>query len=252
MTAHLAAEAVSFRYPDGTPALQHVSLAIRQGESVAIVGANGAGKSTLLHHLSGVLMPEQGRVELEGEAIARKTLPKLRRAAGLVFQDPDDQLFMPTVFDDAAFGPLNLGLPEAECRRLAEQCLQQADAWHLRERPPHLLSGGEKRRAAIAAVLAMSPAILVLDEPSASLDPKSRRQLIALLKSLPHTKITATHDLEMALELCPRTVCMRRGEIAADGETAAILSDAPLMEACGLEVPASFQACPACGHFRFR
>jgi cobalt/nickel transport system ATP-binding protein len=250
MTVHLAAEAVSYRYPDGIAALSRVSLTIGRGECVAIAGANGAGKSTLLHHLCGVLTPVQGRIVLDGEAITSRALPRLRQAAGLVFQDPDDQLFMPTVFDDAAFGPLNLGLPEAECRRRAEESLQQTDALHLRDRPPHRLSGGEKRRAAIAAVLAMSPAILVLDEPASSLDPKSRRQLIGLLKSLPHTRIIATHDLEMALELCPRTVCLRRGEIAADGATADVLGNAALMDACGLEVPAGLAPCPACGHSR--
>ncbi len=180
-------------------------------------------------------------------AVTSRTLAQVRQAVGAVFQDPDDQLFMPTVFDDVAFGPLNLELPEAECRQRVQLSLEQVGAWHLRARPPHRLSGGEKRRVAIAAVLAMSPAILALDEPSAGLDPQSRRQIIGLLKALPHTRIVATHDLEMALELCPRTICLRQGEIAADGATAAVLGDAALMEACGLEIPASLTPCPRCG-----
>jgi cobalt/nickel transport system ATP-binding protein len=242
----LTAEALSFTYPDGTPALKNVSLTIGHGEGVAIVGANGAGKSTLLQHFNGVLSPVSGRLTLGDLAVTGRTLAQVRQVVGAVFQDPDDQLFMPTVFDDVAFGPLNLELPEAECRQRVQLSLEQVGAWHLRARPPHRLSGGEKRRVAIAAVLAMSPAILALDEPSAGLDPQSRRQIMGLLQALPHTRIVATHDLEMALELCPRTICLRQGEIAADGETAAVLGDAALMEACGLEVPASLTPCPRC------
>lgn len=241
-------EALSFAYPDGTPALTTVTLEISPGECLAIVGANGAGKSTLLQLLGGVLLPGAGRATVGDVAVTRRTLPDVRRIAGTVFQDPDDQLFMPAVLDDVAFGPLNMRLPEDECRRRAEAALEQVGAWHLRDRPPHRLSGGEKRRVAIAAVLAMSPAILLLDEPSAGLDPKSRRQLIGLLASLPQTKIIATHDLELALELAPRTVCLNHGEIAADGATAAVLSNAALMDACGLELPASLKPCPRCGH----
>lgn len=240
-------EALSFTYPDGTPALRNVSLAVEPGECVTLAGANGAGKSTLLQLLGGVLVPDGGRAEIGGVAVTGRTLPEVRRLAGTVFQDPDDQLFMPTVLEDVAFGPLNMRLPEEECRHRARLALEQVGAWHLRERPPHRLSGGEKRRVAIATVLAMVPAILLLDEPSAGLDPASRRQLIGLLKDLPQTKIIATHDLELALELAPRAVCLHHGTVAADGDTAAVLADAGLMETCGLEVAACLKPCPHCG-----
>lgn len=245
--AGVTLDAVSFTYPDGTHALNGVTLSVAPGECVALAGANGAGKSTLLQVLGGVLVPGEGSAVVGGAAVTSRTLAEVRRLAGTVFQDADDQLFMPTVFDDVAFGPLNMGLPEAECRRRAEAALEQVGALQLASRPPHRLSGGEKRRVAIAGVLAMSPAILLLDEPSSGLDPKSRRQLIGLLASLPQTKIIATHDLEMALEAAPRTVCLARGGIAADGSTAAVLGDAALMEACGLERPASLRPCPRCG-----
>ncbi len=240
-------EALSFTYPDGTPALKDVALSVESGECIVLAGANGAGKSTLLQLLGGVLVPEEGRAEVGGVAVTSRTLPEVRRLAGTVFQDPDDQLFMPTVLEDVAFGLLNMRLPEEECRHRARIALEQVGAWHLRERPPHRLSGGEKRRVAIAGVLAMAPAILLLDEPSAGLDPTSRRQFIGLLKDLPQTKIIATHDLEMALELAPRAVCLHHGAVAADGDTAVVLADAELMETCGLEIAASLKPCPHCG-----
>jgi cobalt/nickel transport system ATP-binding protein len=165
----------------------------------------------------------------------------------MVFQDPDDQLFMPTVFDDVAFGPLNLGLPPDEVEARVERALETVGAAHLRERPPYRLSGGEKRAVAIATVLSMSPDVLVLDEPTASLDPRSRRQLIALLAGFAHTKIIATHDLDFALELCGRTIVLQAGRVAADGPTAELLRDRALLEASHLELPIRLQACPVCG-----
>lgn len=236
-----------YRYPDGTAALDGVSFEIRHGESVAIVGANGAGKSTLLLHLGGVLAPSQGRVVIGDLPVTGQTLPFVRRRVGMVFQEPDDQLFMPTVFEDVAFGPLNLGMPMEDCRERVQECLEQVGAWHLRDRPPHRLSAGEKRRAAMAAVLAMSPGILVLDEPSTGLDPRGRRQLIGLLRSFTHTKIIASHDLDLVLELSPRTILLHAGTVAADGPTTELLRDDALLERSGLERPPSLRRCPVCG-----
>jgi cobalt/nickel transport system ATP-binding protein len=250
MSLHLAAAGLSYTYPDGTPALRNVSLEVQPGESVAIVGANGAGKSTLLAQFGGVLVPASGSVTVGDTAVTQGSLPQIRRHVGMVFQDPDDQLFMPTVFDDVAFGPLNLGLPVEECRQRARHCLEQVGAWHLGGRPPHRLSGGEKRRVAIAAVLAMSPSILLLDEPTAGLDPSARRQAIELLRTLRQTRIVATHDLEMVLDLCPRTICLHKGEIVADGPSSGILRGQDLLEKCGLEMPPSLGACPRCGYTR--
>lgn len=248
----IIADELTYTYPDGTPALRGVSLTVAPGECVAIAGANGAGKSTLLQQLNGVLTPGAGQVTIGEIAVTHATLPQVRRMVGTVFQDPDDQLFMPTVFDDVAFGPLNIGLTADEVRERVRNTLERLGVWHLRDRPPHRLSGGEKRRVAIASVLAMSPAILVLDEPSAGLDPRARRQLIETLSGLPQTKIIATHDLDMALDLAPRTVCLDAGTLAADGDTASLLRDGALMMACGLETPPLLAACPKCGHVRFQ
>lgn len=244
----LAAEGLGFTYPDGTVALSDISFEVVHGESVAIVGANGAGKSTLLLNLNGVLLPTAGRVIVGDLPVTRQTLPNVRRTVGTVFQDPDDQLFMPTVFDDVAFGPLNLGMPEAECRARVQACLEQVGAWHLKDRPPHRLSGGEKRRAAVAAVLAMSPDILLLDEPSTGLDPRGRRQVISLLHGFTHTKVVVTHDLDLVLDLCPRTIILHQGKIAADGPSRSLLADEALLERCSLESPAGLRACPRCGY----
>jgi cobalt/nickel transport system ATP-binding protein len=199
------------------------------------VGANGAGKSTLLLQLNGCLLPEAGRVDIGGIPVTRKTLPHVRRTVGLVFQDPDDQLFMPQVFDDVAFGPLNLGLSFEEVERHVVEALAAVGAVHLKERPPYRLSGGEKRAVAIAAVLSLNPAILVMDEPSSNLDPKTRRQLIELLKTFEHSLIIATHDLDMVLDLCERTLVLREGRIAADGPTVEIMQDEDLLASCHLE-----------------
>lgn len=236
-----------FDYPDKTPALSGVSFTIRHGESVAVVGANGAGKSTLLLHLNGCLIPTRVAVRVGDVPLTRETLPEVRRAVGMVFQDPDDQLFMPVVAEDVAFGPLNLGLPVEEVRLRVDRALATVGALHLKERPPYRLSGGEKRAVAIATVLAMSPDILVMDEPSANLDPRSRRKLIELLSGFEHTKIIATHDLDMALALCKRTIVLASGTVAADGPTKDIFADTALLAKSGLEQPPSLAACPVCG-----
>lgn len=233
-----------YAYPDGTEALAGVSFRITHGESVALVGANGAGKSTLLMHLNGCLTPKAGEVRVGEIPITPKTLPNIRRTVGMVFQDPDDQLFMPTVYDDVAFGPLNLGLPPQEVDARVHEALATVGGEDLAKRPPHKLSGGEKRIVAIATVLAMSPSILVLDEPSSNLDPRSRRALIKLLATFEHTKIIASHDLDMVLELCGRTMVMHRGAIQADGPTRDIFADDGLLEENHLERPLSMQFSP--------
>jgi cobalt/nickel transport system ATP-binding protein len=232
---------LAFAYPDGTPALRGVSFRITHGEAVAIVGANGAGKSTLLQHLNGILPPVSGTIRIGDFPLTRETLEEARRTVGMVFQNPDDQLFMPTVEDDVAFGPLNLGLPSEEVRARVREALATVGAEHLADRPPYRLSGGEKRAVAIATVLAMSPSILVMDEPSSNLDPRARRQLIHLLASFRHTRIIATHDLDLVLDLCPRTIVLHRGEVAADGPTRLVFEDDELLGRCHLERPLSRQ-----------
>lgn len=234
-------------YPGEIHALRGVSFQIEAGESVGIIGANGAGKSTLLWHLNGLILPQHGTVTVCGETLNKASLTSVRRRVGMIFQDPDDQLFMPTVHDDVAFGPANLGLPPHEVEARVAQALETVGAAHLRDRPPYRLSGGEKRAAAIAGVLAMAPEILVMDEPTANLDPHARRQFIALLQSFPHTRIVATHDLDMVCDLCTRCIVMHEGQIKADGPTAEIFHNEDLLRECRLEKPLRMQACPACG-----
>ena len=247
MSHHIVeAKDLEFTYPDQTPALQGISFRIHHGESVAIIGANGAGKSTLLLHLNGYLTPTSGQVRIGDYPLTKETLREVRRTVGMVFQDPDDQLFMPTVFDDVAFGPLNLDLPVEEVTARVDKALVTVGLSHLRERPPHRLSAGQKRRVAIASVLSMTPDILVMDEPSSGLDPRARRQLIELLAGFQHTKIIATHDLDMVVDICDRTIVMHDGQIKADGPTATIFEDAELLESCCLEKPLRMQGCPIC------
>jgi cobalt/nickel transport system ATP-binding protein len=225
---------LSFSYPDGLPALQDVSLRIAPGEKVALVGPNGAGKSTLLLHLNGILKG-QGEIMVCGMALSEATLGRIRAAVGLVFQDPDDQLFSPTVLEDVAYGPLYLGLPEDEVRRRVSAALQAVGMAGKEGRVSHHLSNGEKKRVAIATVLAMEPEILVLDEPTAGLDPRARRGLIRLLAELPQTMLVSTHDLRMVAELFPRTAVLDQGRMVADGSTEQLLSDAAFLAAHGLE-----------------
>lgn len=228
---------ISFAYPDGTEALRGVSFCIGPGETVGIIGCNGAGKSTLLLHLNGYLTPTRGEVRVGDVLLTRQTVAMTRRAVGLVFQDSDDQLFMASVFEDVAFGPLNLGLTDCEVEQRVKAALDRVGVAHLRERPPHRLSAGEKRAVAIATVLALEPAILVMDEPSSNLDPRARRRLIELLQSFEHTRIIATHDLELVVEVCSRVMVLDGGKIVADGPTRDILNDETLMNAHGLERP---------------
>ena len=233
-------------YPDGTIAIRDVSFRITHGESVAIIGANGAGKSTLLQHLNGCLEASSGQIRIGDTLLSKGTLPDIRRTIGMVFQHPDDQLFMPTVFEDVAFGPLNLGLSDCEVELRVTETLKRVGAEHLRSKPPYHLSGGEKKRVAIATVLAMSPDILVMDEPTSGLDPFARRQFMNLLRDFEHTKIFTSHDLDMVLDLCPRTIVLHKGEIMADGPTSEIFLNDALLADCCLEKPFSMQGCPIC------
>jgi energy-coupling factor transporter ATP-binding protein EcfA2 len=258
---------LDYRYPDGRHALRGVDLAVEAGESVALVGPNGAGKSTLLLHLNG-LLPGRGRgrgsatvgadghhhglaplerrpnkgevaVWVDGLPVDDANASEVRRRVGLLFQDPDDQLFSTTVIEDVAFGPLNLGLSRAEARRVAAECLARVDLADASDRPPHHLSFGERKRVCLAGVLACRPSVLALDEPTANLDPRGRRRFIDLIRGLPAAKLIATHDLEMVLALCSRVILLDAGRVAADGPTREVLGDGALLEAHGLEKPLS-------------
>lgn len=226
-------ENLSFSYPDGQPALTNVNLTIHRGETVALIGPNGAGKSTLLLHLNGILR-SNGLVEVFGRPIDDDNLKEVRRKIGLVFQNPDDQLFSPTVFDDVAFGLINLGYSEAEVRQSVASTLDWVGMTGHEQRSPHHLSFGEKKRIAIATVLSMNPEILVIDEPSSNLDPRSKWALIGLLKRLPMTKIVASHDLELVQALCQRAIILDQGRVITEGVTEHILADIPLLRAHGL------------------
>ena len=234
---YLRFDDVHYRYPNGYEALCGVSFRITHGEKVALVGANGAGKSTLLLHTNGLLMPSQGEVVMGGITLTRRTLPLVRQSVGLVFQDSDNQLFMPTVEEDEAFGPANMRLEPEEIRRRVTEALDAVGALDLREASPFRLSGGQKKRVAIATVLAMEPSVLVMDEPTSNLDPRARRQIIDLIRRFSHTTLVATHDMEMVLDLCDRTIVMKEGRIVADGSTRHVFGDLALLEECGLEQP---------------
>ena len=227
-------------YPDGQQALYGVDLHVHAGERVALLGPNGAGKTTLVLHLNGILVPAAGSVTVSGLPVVKDNLAEVRRRVGIVFQDPDDQLFMPTVRADVAFGPRNLGLRGAELDRRVMAALDQVGMADVVDRPPHHLSFGQRRRVAVATVLAMQPEILVLDEPSSNLDPASRRELADILRSLDVTVLMVTHDLPYALELCPRSVVLSGGVVVADGGTRDLLTDEELMRSHRLELPFGF------------
>lgn len=221
---YLRFEQVTYRYPDGHEALHDVSFELKHGEKAAVVGANGAGKSTLLLHTDGLLLPTSGRVVVGGVPVTRRTLPTIHRTVGYLFQQPDDQLFMPTVGEDIAFGPANMALDDAEIERRVVNALEAVGALELRDHSPAHLSGGQKKRVAIATILAMEPSILVMDEPTAALDPQARRQLIELIRTFDHTTLIATHDLELVHELCPRTLLLHDGRLVADGPTSDVIA----------------------------
>lgn len=240
MPPSLDVRGLAFAYPDGHQALFGVDLSVARGERVALLGPNGAGKTTLVLHLNGILTGGAGTVTVGGLPVGKKHLAEIRRRVGIVFQDPDDQLFMPTVREDVAFGPAAGGLrgPELEARVMT--ALDQVGMADFAARPPHHLSFGQRRRVAVATVLAMRPEILVLDEPSSNLDPASRRELADILRSLDVTVLMVTHDLPYALELCPRAVVLSDGVITADGRTQELLCDEDLMRAHRLELPFGF------------
>lgn len=231
---------LNFRYPDGTEALRGTNLRVAPGECLALLGPNGSGKSTLLLHLNG-LLPEKpfgdGAVKINGLVVAPENLETIRRQVGFVFQDPDDQLFCPNVAEDVAFGPQQLGLGDTQIMARVKTSLAQVGLAGFENRSTHHLSHGEKRRVCLAGVLACAPAVLVLDEPTSDLDPRGRREFKALLRGIPATKLIATHDLELAVELCSRTVILDHGQVIADGRTMELLADEPLMLAHGLERP---------------
>lgn len=227
-------------YPDGHVALAGVDLTIAAGERVAVLGPNGAGKTTLMLHLNGVLQASAGSVHIGGTPVRRKTLPDIRRRVGLVFQDPDDQLFMPTVAQDVAFGPANFGVRGDELTRRVQRALSTVSLVDEADRSPTHLSAGQRRRAALATVLACEPEILVLDEPSANLDPVARRELAETLRAVEATTIIVTHDLPYAAQLCQRAVIVDAGAVVADGPIAELLSDTALLAAHRLELPWGF------------
>lgn len=230
-------EDVHFSYPDGFEALRGVGLRLARGEKVAMVGPNGAGKSTLMLTLNGIHVPSHGTVSVGGTVVDRRSVKRIRAEVGLVFQDPDDQLFSPTVFEDVAFGPLHMGVPEAEIHGRVERALAAVGMSGFERRLPHRLSLGQRKRVALATVLSMDPSVLVFDEPSAGLDPRGRRELIALLRDLPQTLLVSTHDMRLAADVFPRMVVMDGGLVVGDGPTDEILADVPFLEAHGLEAP---------------
>jgi cobalt/nickel transport system ATP-binding protein len=239
-TPVLDVQGLAYAYPDGHQALYGVDLHVHQGERVALLGPNGAGKTTLVLHLNGILTAGAGSVSVSGLPVSKPNLQEVRRRVGVVFQDPDDQLFMPTVRDDVAFGPRNLGMKGAALDGRVMDALERVGMADFADRPPHHLSFGQRRRVAVATVLAMEPEILVLDEPSSNLDPASRRELADILRGLDVTVLMVTHDLPYAFELCPRSVVLSDGVIVADGSTYDVLTDEDLMARHRLELPFGF------------
>jgi cobalt transport protein ATP-binding subunit len=230
-------EHLHYVYPDGTEALRGVDLHIGAGEKVALVGPNGAGKSTLILQLNGILQPSHGVVRVGGTVVDRESVRSIRALVGLVFQDPDDQLFSPTVYEDVAFGPLHMGIPADEIHERVDRALAAVGMAGTERRMPHRLSLGQRKRVAIATVLSMDPQILVFDEPTSGLDPRGRREFIRLLASMTHTLIVSTHDMGMVAEIFPRTVVLDDGQVVADESTGRLLRDVELLAAHGLEAP---------------
>lgn len=235
----LRIESLVHSYPDGTRSLSGIDLSIARGERVALLGPNGAGKSTLILHTNGVLMPQSGRIFVGGTELAPDTLRRVREAVGLVFQDPDDQLFMTTVYDDVAFGPLNMGLDRAEVDSRVHAALHEVSLPEAASKSGSHLSFGQRKRIALATVLSMRPSVLVLDEPTSNLDPRAKGQMVRLLASLDATMLIATHDMDLAWDLCDRAVVLDGGRVVADGPARDIMSRESLMLSHGLELPSA-------------
>lgn len=235
----LLIEDLVHEYPDGTRALNGIQLTVDAGDSVALLGPNGAGKSTLLLHINGVLMPQSGSVTVDGVRLSAETVRDIRSRVGLVFQDPDDQLFMASVFDDVAFGPLNMGLDADEAAARVHEALHAVGLADVMSRAGSHLSFGQRKRVALATVLSMRPSILVLDEPTSNLDPRSKRRMVELLGELGSTALVATHDMDLAWRLCTRAVVLDEGLVVADGPAEEVMADEDLMLAHGLELPSA-------------
>lgn len=244
MTSALEIEALSFSYPDGTAALKDITLRIEAGERVAIIGPNGAGKSTLFFHLNGTFQGS-GLIRVFGEVLTPASVYTVRQLVGLVFQDPNDQLFMPSVFEDVAFGPQNLGLNESEVRTRVSEALEEVGMSGAESRVPHHLSLGERKKIAMAAVLSLRPKLLAIDEPSSGLDPRSRRALMEFLISQPQSQLIATHDLDLVLDVCHRAILLDRGRVVADEPVPGIFADGARLEAHGLETPWRLRKSPS-------
>jgi len=242
----IAIEDITFTYQSNQPVFRGLNLTVNRHETIGLVGSNGAGKSSLLKLMVGLNEHEGGSINVDGVTLCQKTLKQVRQKVGFAFQDADSQLFMTTVYEDVAFGPRNHGLGESEVDKIVKYALNSVDALHLSNRPPYKLSGGEKRVVTLATVLSMRPEVIILDEPTTGLDPKARRNLMGLLQELPQTKIIATHDMDMALEICDRVIVMHQGEIVADGQPKEIFRNVKLLEDCHLEQPLSMQACLVC------
>ena len=230
-----------YKYPDGYEALKGIDLTLHKGQSLGIVGSNGAGKSTLLLQLTGINRPSSGKIEINSLEVNKKNLAQIRKDIGFVFQNPEDQLFTTSIYEDVAFGPKNYKLSKQEVDKRVTESLEKVGILELKNRAPYRLSGGQKNLAAIATAISMEPSILIMDEPTSALDPKARRKLINLLNSFDYTKIIASHDLDMILDTCERTIVLKNGQIVADGDTQIILLDRDLMEECDLELPLSCQ-----------
>lgn len=230
-----------YKYPDGYEALKGIDLTLHKGQSLGIVGSNGAGKSTLLLQLTGINRPSSGKIEINSLEVNKKNLAQIRKDIGFVFQNPEDQLFTTSIYEDVAFGPKNYKLSRQEVDKRVTDSLEKVGILELKNRAPYRLSGGQKNMAAIATAISMEPSILIMDEPTSALDPKARRKLINLLNSFDYTKIIASHDLDMILDTCERTIVLKNGQIVADGDTQIILLDRDLMEECDLELPLSCQ-----------
>lgn len=239
---------VTFHYQQNQPVFSELNLAIEASETVGLVGANGAGKSTLLKLLVGINRVNSGQLYIDGVEVTDNSIKVIREKIAYTFQDADSQLFMTTVFEDVAFGPRNKGVGEENIDEVVHKALRQVEGLHLIDRPPYKLSGGEKRRVALATVLAVEPEVIILDEPATGLDPRSRRNLLNLMKTLDQTKIIATHDMDMALELCNRVIVLHHGKIMADGHPKEIFMKKDLLEKCHLEQPLSMQGCPVCNN----